>query len=226
MCVEAIVHIFARNVFLLLLLLRLQLLLVRYDCFRELFLVESDSFDQGLGKLIILFALEHARVLDLVFGLLRDLFEQREDHAIVRVLQLGWVIAGRAVLGRILFQLLRKGVEVGDRRCGGRGRECGVDLVNPDLDDLVAVDLGIEEGDLLFALLPLFVDVALFPSRELMVLLARCIAKRKAQIRTESEISCQHWGGLLYQNRLKAVHTVNEVAWKTVAATHLELIPF
>jgi hypothetical protein len=79
--------------------------------------------------------------------------------------ELGGIVSRWAVLGRILLELLHQRIEVYCTRFAQVGRrQRRFNGLNPRVEDIVTGDLGAEMLDFDFALLPLFMYIALFPA--------------------------------------------------------------
>lgn len=150
-------HILACDMFLLLLLLLREIPLQLLRVFVELHEMLIEPFLDLHGKDVPVFVPR---------GLLRffaDLKQETEHHRIVRRLA-GCVRRGRVRRGVRLYLLDERG-EIGQGGDGRGGQLC-LDGLQAGEQDLVARDLGRESAYVHFAVLALFVYVALFPSDE------------------------------------------------------------
>ena len=153
MRIEAIVDVIRRDLAVLLLLLRPEVVL-------ELLLVlrhHPNMLLQALHERIAERRVVAARDAALL-GLLPHLEHEREQHLVVRLL-------ARRVRGRLVGRGLRlEPLGEGGERGGAGGGDGGQDVGEAGLEDGVAGDVGLELRDAHLAGLALFVDVALFPS--------------------------------------------------------------
>ena len=115
---KAFVNIVACNMLLLLLIFFLQFQFVFLNRLSKMFHMPSHQFRQFFHDLLIL--LRPSGILELRLRVFADLSQQTKEHAVVRLLQLRWVIAWGTVGRWFRGQLLNQRGKI----CG-RGWRCG-----------------------------------------------------------------------------------------------------